>query len=38
MSQRHICDKFEGGDLKYDDTILKFVPKHTQIRHFWFQI
>ena len=33
-----IFDKFEGADLKYDNTFLKFYPKNTQIRQFWSQI
>ena len=30
-------DKLEGTDLKYDNIVLKFQPKNTQIRHFWSQ-
>ena len=29
---------FEGTDLNYENSILKFQPKNTQIRHFWSQI
>ena len=38
MSYRLFLDKFEGADLKYDNSLLKFQPKNNQIRHFWFQI
>ena len=27
-----------GADFKYDNAFLKFLPKNTQIRHFWSQI
>ena len=30
-------DTFEGADFKYDNIILKFQCKNTQIRHFWSQ-
>ena len=29
-------DKLEGTDFKYDNIVLKFQPKNTQIRHFFF--
>ena len=30
-------DKFEDADFKYDNIILKFQPKSTQIRFSWSQ-
>ena len=34
MSYKLIFDKFEGADLKYDGSYLKFQPKNTQRKHF----
>ena len=31
-------DKLEDDDFKYDNSFFKFLPKSTQIRHFWSQI
>ena len=31
-------DKFEGGDLKFDNSFLKFLPKNTQIRRFFLKL
>ena len=31
------CTKFESFDFKYDNILLKFQPKNTQIKHFWSQ-
>ena len=31
-------DNFEGAGFKSDNAFLKFLPKNTQIRHFWSQI
>ena len=33
-----LLEKLEDTDFKYDNSIFKFQPKNTQIRHFWFQI
>ena len=30
--------KFEDAYFKYDNSLFKFLPKNTQIRHFWSQI
>ena len=30
-----LFDKFEGADFKYDNIVVKFQLKTTQIRHFW---
>ena len=38
MSQRLIFDKFNGAYMKYDNCLLKFQPKNTQLRHFRSQI
>ena len=38
IGQKHLYDKLEVADFKYDNNFLNLKPKITQTRHFWFQI
>ena len=38
IGQKHLYDKLEVADFKYDDNFLNLKPKITETRHFWFQV
>ena len=38
IGQKHLDDKLEVADFKYDNNLLNLKPKITPTRHFWFQI
>ena len=37
-SQKHLYDKLEIADFKYDNNFLNLNPKITKARYFWFQV
>ena len=38
IGQKHLYDKLEVADFKYDNNFLNLKRKITQTRHFWFQV